>query len=75
MRMNPRLLAAVILVCADKVTSCSTALLGLPCQELESFHLPVMGRIAISTPNVMAALRHRDIIRRDRTTSRYLQFW
>jgi hypothetical protein len=36
--------------------------LGLPCQELESFHLPVMRRIAISTPNVMAALRH---LRRD----------
>jgi hypothetical protein len=31
---------------------------GLPCQEPEWFHLPVMRRIAISTPNVMAALRH-----------------
>src|SRR6266550_145433 len=36
--------------------------LGLPCQEPEWFHLPVMRRIAISTPNVMAALRH---LRRD----------
>ena len=32
--------------------------LGLPCQEPEWFRLPVMRRIAISTPNVMAALRH-----------------
>ena len=31
--------------------------LGLPCQEPDWFHLPVMRRIAISTPNVMAALR------------------
>jgi hypothetical protein len=36
--------------------------LGLPCQQPEWFHLPVMRRIAISTPNVMAALRH---LRRD----------
>ena len=36
--------------------------LGLPCQEPEWFYLPVMRRIAISTPNVMAALRH---LRRD----------
>jgi hypothetical protein len=36
--------------------------LGLPCQEPDWFHLPVMRRIAISTPNVMAALRH---LRRD----------
>jgi hypothetical protein len=36
--------------------------LGLPCQEPEWFHLPVMRRIAISTPNVMAALRR---LRRD----------
>jgi hypothetical protein len=36
--------------------------LGRPCQEPEWFHLPVMRRIAISTPNVMAALRH---LRRD----------
>ena len=36
--------------------------LGLPCQEPKWFHLPVMRRIAISTPNVMAALRH---LRRD----------
>jgi hypothetical protein len=36
--------------------------LGLLCQEPEWFHLPVMRRIAISTPNVMAVLRrlHRD---------------
>ena len=31
--------------------------LGLPCQEPDWFRLPVMRRIAISTPNVMAALR------------------
>ena len=31
--------------------------LGLPCQEPEWFRLPVMRRIAIGTPNVMAALR------------------
>src|SRR6266704_5194368 len=31
--------------------------LGLPFQEPEWFHLPVMRRIAISTPNVMTALR------------------
>jgi hypothetical protein len=36
--------------------------LGLPCREPEWFHLPVMRRIAISTPSVMAALRH---LRRD----------
>jgi hypothetical protein len=36
--------------------------LGLPCQMPEWFRLPVMRRIAISTPNVMAALRH---LRRD----------
>jgi hypothetical protein len=36
--------------------------LGLPCQEPDWFHLPVMRRIAISTPNVMAALRQ---LRRD----------
>ena len=36
--------------------------LGLPCPEPEWFHLPVMRRIAISTPNVMAALRR---LRRD----------
>lgn len=36
--------------------------LGLPYQEPEWFHLPVMRRIAITTPNVMAALRH---LRRD----------
>ncbi len=35
---------------------------GLPRQKPEWFHLPVMRRIAISTPNVMAALRH---LRRD----------
>ena len=31
--------------------------LGLPCQEPDWFRLPVMRRIAITTPNVMAALR------------------
>jgi hypothetical protein len=31
--------------------------LGLPCDEPEWFRVPVMRRIAISTPNVMAALR------------------
>lgn len=31
--------------------------LGLPFHEPWWFHLPVMRRIAISTPNVMAALR------------------
>jgi len=31
--------------------------LGLPCVEPDWFHLPVMRRIAISTPHVMAALR------------------
>jgi hypothetical protein len=31
--------------------------LGLPSPEPDWFHLPVMRRIAISTPNVMAALR------------------
>jgi len=36
--------------------------LGLPCQDPEWFRLPVMRRIAISTPNVMAALRR---LRRD----------
>lgn len=36
--------------------------LGISRQEPEWFHLPVMRRIAISTPNVMAALRH---LRRD----------
>jgi hypothetical protein len=36
--------------------------LGLHCQEPQWFRLPVMRRIAISTPNVMAALRH---LRRD----------
>jgi hypothetical protein len=36
--------------------------LALLCQEPEWFRLPVMRRIAISTPNVMAALRH---LRRD----------
>jgi hypothetical protein len=36
--------------------------LGLSCQEPDWFHLPVMRRIAISTPNVMAALRR---LRRD----------
>jgi hypothetical protein len=36
--------------------------LGLPYRDPEWFHLPVMRRIAISTPNVMAALRH---LRRD----------
>jgi hypothetical protein len=36
--------------------------LGLPFQEPEWFQLPVMRRIAISTPNVMAALRR---LRRD----------
>jgi DNA polymerase type B, organellar and viral len=36
--------------------------LGFPCREPEWFRLPVMRRIAISTPNVMAALRH---LRRD----------
>ena len=36
--------------------------LGLPCQEPEWFRLPVMRRIAISTPHVMAALRR---LRRD----------
>jgi hypothetical protein len=36
--------------------------LGLTFREPEWFHLPVMRRIAISTPNVMAALRH---LRRD----------
>ena len=36
--------------------------LGLPCQKPEWFRRPVMRRIAISTPNVMAALRH---LRRD----------
>ena len=30
--------------------------LGIPSQEPEWFHLPVMRRIAITTPNVMAAL-------------------
>ena len=36
--------------------------LGLPCQDPEWFRLPVMRRIAISTPNVMATLRR---LRRD----------
>jgi hypothetical protein len=36
--------------------------LGIPSQEPEWFRLPVMRRIAISTPNVMAALRR---LRRD----------
>jgi len=36
--------------------------LGLPSQEPEWFRLPVMRRIAISTPNVMTALRR---LRRD----------
>ena len=36
--------------------------LRLPCQPPEWFRLPVMRRIAISTPNVMTALRH---LRRD----------
>jgi hypothetical protein len=36
--------------------------LGLPCRSPEWFRLPVMRRIAISTPNVMAALRR---LRRD----------
>src|SRR5207247_11172588 len=31
--------------------------LGISCQEPDSFSLPVMRRIAISNPNVMAALR------------------
>jgi hypothetical protein len=31
--------------------------LGLPCDEPDWFRVPVMRRIAISTPNVMAALR------------------
>jgi hypothetical protein len=31
--------------------------LGMPSQEPDWFHLPVMRRIAITTPNVMAALR------------------
>lgn len=34
--------------------------LGLPCRELDWFRLPVMRRIAISTPNVMKALRKLD---------------
>ncbi len=34
--------------------------LGLPCSEPEWFRLPVMRRIAISTPNVMKALRKLD---------------
>jgi hypothetical protein len=37
-------------------------LFGFPCDEPKWFHLPVMRRIAISTPHVMAALRH---LRRD----------
>ena len=36
--------------------------LGFRCHKPKWFHLPVMRRIAISTPNVMAALRH---LRRD----------
>ena len=36
--------------------------LGLPCRDPEWFGLPVMRRIAISTPNVMAVLRR---LRRD----------
>jgi hypothetical protein len=36
--------------------------LGLPCRMPEWFRLPVMRGIAISTPNLMAALRH---LRRD----------
>jgi hypothetical protein len=34
--------------------------LGMPCSEPDWFRLPVMRRIAISTPNVMAALRRLD---------------
>ena len=34
--------------------------LGLPCRDLDWFRLPVMRRIAISTPNVMKALRKLD---------------
>jgi hypothetical protein len=34
--------------------------LGLPCREQDWFRLPVMRRIAISTPNVMKALRRLD---------------
>jgi len=34
--------------------------LGLPCREPDWFQLPVMRRIAISTPNVMKALRKLD---------------
>lgn len=34
--------------------------LGLPCREPDWFRLPVMRRIAISTPNVMKALRRLD---------------
>jgi hypothetical protein len=34
--------------------------LGLPCREPDWFRLPVMRRIAISTPNVMKALRKLD---------------
>jgi hypothetical protein len=34
--------------------------LGLPCRNPDWFHLPVMRRIAISTPNVMTALRKLD---------------
>jgi hypothetical protein len=33
---------------------------GLPSQKPDWFHLPVMRRIAITTPNVMAALRRLD---------------
>ena len=38
----------------------TTRALGLPCREPKWFQLPVMRRIAISTPNVMAALRKLD---------------
>jgi hypothetical protein len=34
--------------------------LGLPCRESDWFRLPVMRRVAISTPNVMKALRKLD---------------
>jgi hypothetical protein len=39
------------------ITTCA---LGLPSREPDWFQLPVMRRIAISTPNVMAALRRLD---------------
>jgi len=49
--------------------------LGLPRQEPDWLSLPVMRRISITTPNVMAALRRLNRIRHDRKISPCLWFW